>query len=71
MARFEPRLKNYKLAKGTIQFSVGKPLPTALLKKTVKARVAKVEKRSLLEETAYPPAWFGITGTKNALRLSR
>ena len=32
-------LKNYKTSKGTIQFELNKPLPTALIKKIVKIRV--------------------------------
>ena len=40
-------LKNYPTSKGTIQFPVDKPLPSALLKKIVRACLAqKVEKRS-------------------------
>ena len=40
---FKADLKNYKVSKGTIHFAVDKPLPTALLKKMVKARLAEME----------------------------
>jgi uncharacterized protein YdhG (YjbR/CyaY superfamily) len=39
---FQEELKSYETSKGTIRFPVDKPLPTALLKKLVKARVAQV-----------------------------
>lgn len=42
---FADELKAYKTAKGTIQFPVDKPLPAALVKKMVKARVAQNEAR--------------------------
>jgi len=41
--RFKEDLKDYKLSKGTIHFAVNKPLPAALLKKIVKARLAEME----------------------------
>jgi uncharacterized protein YdhG (YjbR/CyaY superfamily) len=39
-------LKEYRTSKGTLQFAVDKPLPAALVKKMVKARVAENEKRA-------------------------
>jgi uncharacterized protein YdhG (YjbR/CyaY superfamily) len=37
--------KNFSLSKGTIRFPVDKPLPAALVKKLVKARVAQNEEK--------------------------
>jgi uncharacterized protein YdhG (YjbR/CyaY superfamily) len=42
--QFKEELKSYKIAKGTIQFPVDKPLPAALLKKVVKARLDRIKK---------------------------
>jgi uncharacterized protein YdhG (YjbR/CyaY superfamily) len=38
---FKNELKDFSTSKGTIHFPVDKPLPTALVKKLVKARVAQ------------------------------
>ncbi len=40
IAKFKDELKSYTIAKGTIQFAIDRPLPAALLKKIVKARLA-------------------------------
>jgi uncharacterized protein YdhG (YjbR/CyaY superfamily) len=42
---FKDELKGYAVSKGTIHFPINKPLPAALLKKIVKARVAQLEKK--------------------------
>jgi uncharacterized protein YdhG (YjbR/CyaY superfamily) len=42
---FQDELKGFTTSKGTIHFPLGKPLPTALIKKLVKARVAQVESK--------------------------
>ena len=39
IAEFKDELKGFSTSKGTIHFPVDKPLPTALIKKIVKARV--------------------------------
>jgi len=43
IAQFKEELKDYQIAKGTIQFPVDKPLPAALLKKIVKARLDQIK----------------------------
>jgi len=42
---FKDELKGFTISKGTIHFPTDKPLPTALVKKLVKARVAQIESK--------------------------
>jgi uncharacterized protein YdhG (YjbR/CyaY superfamily) len=42
---FKDELKGFSTSKGTIHFPTDKPVPTALIKKLVKARVAKIESK--------------------------
>jgi uncharacterized protein YdhG (YjbR/CyaY superfamily) len=40
------KLKGFELGKGTIQFTIDKPIPAAVVKTLVKARIAENEARS-------------------------
>ena len=43
LAQFKDELAEFKISKGTVQFPVDNPLPTALIKRIVKARLAEHE----------------------------
>jgi uncharacterized protein YdhG (YjbR/CyaY superfamily) len=42
---FKDNLKNFSTSKGTIHFPTDKPLPVELIKKIVKARIQRIEKK--------------------------
>jgi uncharacterized protein YdhG (YjbR/CyaY superfamily) len=42
---FKDELAKFKTSKGTIHFPIGKPLPIALVKRIVTARIAQVESK--------------------------
>jgi len=43
IAGFKDELKNYSTSKGTVHFSLDKQIPSSLVKKLVKARVAQTQ----------------------------
>jgi uncharacterized protein YdhG (YjbR/CyaY superfamily) len=45
METFKDELKDFPQSKGTIRFATDKPLPVALVKKMVKARIAEKERK--------------------------
>ncbi len=54
IVKFKKELEDYTTAKGTIRFPLDKPLPTALVKKIVKARVARNEEKAARKKAKRP-----------------
>ena len=48
--KFAEELKPFKTSKGTIQFTVDKPLPVSLVKKLIKERMKENEARALAKK---------------------
>src|SRR5438105_6343817 len=46
LKKFRNGLRDFQVSKGTIRFSAGKPLPAALVRKLVKARIAENNNQS-------------------------
>jgi len=46
LSSFTAQLKKYSTSKGTVRFEPGKPVPAALVKKIVKARMAELKARA-------------------------
>lgn len=44
---FEAELKGYEISKGTVRFQPDHPLPAALVRKMIKARIARTAARSV------------------------
>ena len=46
LKKFQNELRDFQVSKGTIRFSTGEPLPAALVRKLVKARIAENNNQS-------------------------
>jgi uncharacterized protein YdhG (YjbR/CyaY superfamily) len=46
LVRFDNDLTDFKTSKGTVQFPLDRSLPTALIKRIVRARVAEIQRKT-------------------------
>jgi uncharacterized protein YdhG (YjbR/CyaY superfamily) len=56
---FKNELKGFSTSKGTIQFPTDRPVPTALVKKLVKARLAQIASKKRRADPCSQGARFG------------
>jgi uncharacterized protein YdhG (YjbR/CyaY superfamily) len=49
--QFKDQLAGYAISKGTVQFAMNKPMPAALVKKMVRARVAQHNEKENKKKT--------------------
>ncbi len=64
-------LKSFKTSKGTIQFTVEKPLPRALVKKIVKARMEENEARHSAKQIAKSSAKKNVKASTKGSKSSK
>jgi uncharacterized protein YdhG (YjbR/CyaY superfamily) len=48
--KFRPQLARFEVSKGTVRFPIDKPLPAALLKKIVKARLTQMSEKAAAKQ---------------------
>jgi uncharacterized protein YdhG (YjbR/CyaY superfamily) len=48
--KFRPQLSRFEVSKGTVRFPTDKPLPAALLKKIVKARLTQMSEKAAAKQ---------------------
>jgi len=48
--KFRPQLSRFEVSKGTVRFPIDKPLPAALLKKIVKARLTQMSEKAAAKQ---------------------